>query len=500
MSKSELVTIAQLEMYAVMVAVELFASALTGQRVVIFCDNQPVVAMINKGSTKCKTCMQLLRMITLKSMQYQVRFFARFIPTLENTRADALSRLDFQQFWEHSDANTENSPLELPNSVWPLRKEWWIKKKKKKLFSTGKRINKFNNILQTIDFERNWKIRGEVPISHRLSRMNDRSDTPSVSTRSTTDEKDMKYSLLQYRRIKDLLKTYKLRCSTRKSYKRTWNRFNKFISQFDTIPPRWEDRIIVWATHLADNRKKSATIKSHISAVRYCLQLDGIQVTHQSCELAAIVQIAKQYNDELYIRLPIQKDLLQLMINFIRVHYWCNLGQQYQASCLMALFSMAYHGAMRISELTEGEHAVKAQDIIYATNKRKITLYLRSSNTHTKADQPQIISIEEHQWWGKNCPVKLITQFANFRGRQSDFPEQPFFIWQDCTPVNALQFNTNLCFILFTLGLPSLLYGSHSFRVGKTTDGKISGKKISTLKKEGRWKTSTVYKYIRTAK
>lgn len=310
----------------------------------------------------------------------------------------------------------------------------------------------------------------------------------------------MKYSIVQYRRIKDMLKSYKLRPSTRKSYKRTWNRFNKFISKFDKIPPNWEDRIILWATHLADNRKKSATIKSYISAVRYCLALDGIRVTHQSCELAAIVQVAKQYNDELYIRLPIQKDLLQVILNFIHTHYHQNLGQQYQAACLSAMYSTAYHGYLRISEMTDGPHALKAQDMIYGTNKEKITFYLRSSKTHSLADQPQIIAIKAQPEWGRNCPVKLITNFANFRGRHSDYPSQPFFLQRDRSPVTPLQFNTNLRFILHTLGLPSLLYGSHSFRVGKTTDGRKSGKSIITLKQEGRWATSTVYKYIRTAK
>lgn len=223
-------------------------------------------------------------------------------------------------------------------------------------------------------------------------------------------------------------------------------------------------------------------------------------MSHQSCELAAIVQVAKQYNDELYIRLPIQKQLLQLILNFIRMHYELNLGQPYLAACLSAMYSIAYHGYLRISEIAQGPHAVKAQDVIHATNKSKITFYLRSSKTHTIADQPQIITIRSQPTWGRNCPVKLLNRFANIRGRKSDYPQQPFFILQDKTSATPQIFNTNLRFILHTLGLPSLLYGSHSFRVGKMTDGKISGKSITSLKEEGRWATSTVYKYIRTSK
>lgn len=341
-------------------------------------------------------------------------------------------------------------------------------------------------------------MRGELPQDQRLSGLSNRCSTPSISTRSTTDQGEMRYSYQQYKRIKHYIKTFKLRRSTRKSYKKTWNRFNRFISQFDVIPPKWEDRIVVWAAHLADNRRKSATIKSYISAIRYCLGLDGITVRHDNCELAAIIQAARHENDQLYIRLPIQRHLMKLILRFIDSHYIKGTGQTYLGYWLKAIMSMAYHGMMRVSELADGPHAVKAQDIIHGKNKQKVTVYLRSSKTHTTADQPQIITIMNQPTWFANCPVRLVTAFANLRGRYARYPDQQFFINKDGTPITAIQFRTNLKFILFTLGLPSELYGTHSFRSGKATDDKIAGKSVSTIKREGRWSSSTVYKYIRT--
>lgn len=114
-----------LEMFAVMVGVVLFAHKLKGRRVIIFCDNQAVVQMINNGSSKCKTCMRFIRRITLESMDKQVRIFARYVPTLENIRADALSRLDFNRFWKQAGTSADPTPHPLPLSVWPPRKEWW---------------------------------------------------------------------------------------------------------------------------------------------------------------------------------------------------------------------------------------------------------------------------------------------------------------------------------------------------------------------------------------
>lgn len=343
-------------------------------------------------------------------------------------------------------------------------------------------------------------MRGEIPLNRRITGISDRSSTPSVSTGSSYDLQEMKYSLQQYKRIKHIIKNHRLRKSTRKSYKKTWDRFNRFISQFDVIPPKWEDRIIVWATHLAENRKKSNTIKSYVSAIRYCLSLDGIKVNHSNCELAAIVQAARHMNDKLYVRLPIQKSLLQLILNFIRTTYIQQRGQRYLGNTLLALFSTAYHGLMRISEITQGEHNVKGIDVIHGRNKNKVTLYLRSSKTHTTADHPQIIHIKPKPGWKTNCPVKILDEYVELRGRSSASLDQPFFMHRNGHPVTQQQFRTNLNYILFSLGLPSLLYGSHSFRVGKATDDRLQGRSIPQIKRDGRWATSTVYKYIRTSR
>lgn len=122
---NDVVAIQTLEMYALYVAIRLFAHTLKGRRVKVFCDNQAVCGMINKGTSRCKTCMQFLRSITLISMKHQVRFFAKFVPSLENTRADALSRMEFNRFFKASPGLRCTTPIQLPIDVWPLRPEWW---------------------------------------------------------------------------------------------------------------------------------------------------------------------------------------------------------------------------------------------------------------------------------------------------------------------------------------------------------------------------------------
>ena len=68
-----------LELFAVAVAVSLWAHKLQNRRVIIFCDNTAVVGMINKNASPCKNCMVLIRKAVLISLRFNVRIFATYV-------------------------------------------------------------------------------------------------------------------------------------------------------------------------------------------------------------------------------------------------------------------------------------------------------------------------------------------------------------------------------------------------------------------------------------
>ena len=114
-----------LELYAVCISVFAWCQQLKNQQVILFCDNQAVVNMINNTSAKCPHCMQLIRKLTLKSRLMNMHIFARWVRGVENQRADLLSRQKVQQFW----FIMRNKPLdtystELPKELWSLSKIW----------------------------------------------------------------------------------------------------------------------------------------------------------------------------------------------------------------------------------------------------------------------------------------------------------------------------------------------------------------------------------------
>lgn len=323
--------------------------------------------------------------------------------------------------------------------------------------------------MSNLGFTGNVKARGTLPVERMLSGLPFRSSIPSISSSSsssTFDENNFKFSYELYKRIKEKIVQMHIKESTKKSYHRTWVRMNRFISGFDRLPPTWEDRMEIWAAHLANHKKHSNTIASYMSAIRHVLATDGIFVSSSNFKLAMIIKVCRLHNDVLYIRLPIQIKLLNRMLDFVHDHYVINLGQIYLGAWLRAAFAMGYYGLMRISELTKGDHTVLACDINRAKNKRKVTIYFRSSKTHTRADQPQIIQIQGSDHYGNNCPFKIIDNFANLRGKQALDIEEPFFIHQDGSAITSNQLNVNFNLVLSHLNYDNTLFGFHSYRIG----------------------------------
>ena len=63
-------SIAYLELYALCMGIMVWANKLVNTRIVIFCDNQSVISMVNEMTSKCKNCMYLLHMLTLNNMEF----------------------------------------------------------------------------------------------------------------------------------------------------------------------------------------------------------------------------------------------------------------------------------------------------------------------------------------------------------------------------------------------------------------------------------------------
>ena len=114
-----------LELFALCVEIFTWADRLSNKRILVFCDNQSVVEMINSTSSSCSKCMQLIRKLTLKSLKCNLRIFARHIMGKNNILPDLLSRMKIEKFKEIAlPAGYGTEPSCPSPELWPLR-SWW---------------------------------------------------------------------------------------------------------------------------------------------------------------------------------------------------------------------------------------------------------------------------------------------------------------------------------------------------------------------------------------
>ena len=67
--------------------------------------------------------MVLIRLITLEALVHNVKITAKHVPTEENGKSDALSRLDFKRFWDLA-PDMNPVPTKVPDEIWPPEKIW----------------------------------------------------------------------------------------------------------------------------------------------------------------------------------------------------------------------------------------------------------------------------------------------------------------------------------------------------------------------------------------
>ena len=108
-----------MELYPIVVASFVCGSHWANKRILLHCDNEGTVAIINKGYSSTEPIANLLRNLTCKSMQHNFHLKAVHIPGKYNIKADLLSRFQIQKFLQIAPEATSH-PTQLPALVMNL--------------------------------------------------------------------------------------------------------------------------------------------------------------------------------------------------------------------------------------------------------------------------------------------------------------------------------------------------------------------------------------------
>ena len=119
-------SIAFLELFALVAAIVTWTDEpeMKNTRVIAFCDNLAVRAMVNNLTTSCPQCMKLIRILTMDNLRNNRRVFIRYVPSKENILADALSRFEMKRFWKAAPKSMNRFPDATNSSFTPVSKIW----------------------------------------------------------------------------------------------------------------------------------------------------------------------------------------------------------------------------------------------------------------------------------------------------------------------------------------------------------------------------------------
>ena len=90
------------ELYAIVKALSTWGIKFCDKRILIYCDNEAVTYIVNSGTSKNQEIMKLVRAMFYITAQHNIDIKCCHLPGIENTSADALSRIQISKFLEEN--------------------------------------------------------------------------------------------------------------------------------------------------------------------------------------------------------------------------------------------------------------------------------------------------------------------------------------------------------------------------------------------------------------
>lgn len=110
--------ISVLEFYPILLAVYTWGHLWANHSIIFFTDNEALVSVINKQTSKEETLLKMVRCLVLKCLQLNLNFRCRHVAGKRNILADSLSRLQIAKFQTLAQ-QADVLPTEVPNHLVP---------------------------------------------------------------------------------------------------------------------------------------------------------------------------------------------------------------------------------------------------------------------------------------------------------------------------------------------------------------------------------------------
>lgn len=281
-----------------------------------------------------------------------------------------------------------------------------------------------------------------------------------------------------------------LASSTRKAYKRFYERFDHFCHQNFEVVNSQATPVMVshFIAYLYIQNFASSTIASHLSAISFFHRLNGYSDPCQDFLTQRVLLGCKKSAPSTDLRRPIMLKDLHKMVKACKT-----LFSFYENYLLSAIFLMAFHGFFRMGELISASKkrlrkVIQLQDVTCRSRSLQVCQKYYKSR---RSQRPMSINITRKS---KHCPVKALKSYIELRGSRAG----PLFMLSNGKPITSCIFATYFKRVLEWVGLSPRFYKAHSFRIGTCTEAIMQGIPQESVMTLGRWSSRAAFKrYIR---
>ncbi len=285
--------------------------------------------------------------------------------------------------------------------------------------------------------------------------------------------------------------------ATWKAYQCGLNSFRNFRLKHN-LPLLWPattQHITLFIASLSLEGLSSSSISSYVSAIAFIHKTNCWSDPYDNFVIKKVLEgcrRTKPNTDD--TRLPITSTVLHNII--CKLPFVCS--STFETSLFKAALLLAFCGFLRVSEYAaHAKHGntsrmLQVSDVhISGYGDVGMDVIIRHSKTDQKSRSVKlkISNLQEKTL----CPVKAMREFLAVR----PLGQGALFIHMDKLPLTYNQINTVIRKCTDLLGLPSMLYSSHSLRIGAATSAAANGISEDLIKEMGRWKSSSFQLYIR---
>ncbi|CAG2196532.1 unnamed protein product [Mytilus edulis] len=239
---------------------------------------------------------------------------------------------------------------------------------------------------------------------------------------------------------------------------------------FSDVWPIPLDDLTSFIVYMFRKKLSHSTVSGYISGLSYFNKINNLEDNTQKFVVRKLIEGIKRLGgpNQKDTRLPITRDILEKLLRSLAVI--CKNG--YETKLFMASFSLAFHGFMRVGEITvdcknKQMHTVKFENIKLCD--ARLEVLLTSSKTDQFGSGTTIVISKQKN---KNvCPVQIMANFIKVRPPYLG----PLFCHFDGSPLTRYQFSALLKRSLSVIGIENNGFKSHSFRIGMATTCALEG-------------------------